>query len=325
MISAIGLDFGGSNARFVALDEEGHRQLEGSLPGRANFQTLGQEGISKKLLEIFTHYPQLSLDTITFMMAAVAGAESPLDNAAVERGLRACFPHNRQPQIIATNDTDIGFNVLDPSKLRLVSVCGTGFNLKLIEPNSALIHQVGGSGPLLSDDFGGGFGIGRRGLSLAHQELQQRNNSKQAGLDLPACSTVLDAAFEQKFVSEDIRSIYGLIYPKDTPPPYEKIASFARSVLQAALVGDTKAQRILHQTGTYIANTCNELIDDNTNFREGNMALLGGIMNCEGGERFIVPVLEESFTNSGKQITLHHHGDPAILLETSVRSQMGLC
>jgi N-acetylglucosamine kinase-like BadF-type ATPase len=324
MISAIGLDFGGSNARFVALDEEGHRQLEGSLPGRANFQTLGQEGIRKKLLEIFNEFPQIPFDTISFVMAAVAGAESTQDNAAVERGLRACFPHNRQPQIIATNDTDIGFNVLDPSKLRLVSVCGTGFNLKLIEPNSNLIHQVGGSGPLLSDDFGGGFGIGRRGLSLVHEELQQRKNSKQAGVDLKPCSFLLDAAVDQKFVSEDIRSTYGLIYPKDTPPPYEKIAGFARSVLQAASYGDTKAQRILYQTGVYIGDTCKNLIEDNTNLREGNMALLGGIINSEEGKRFIVPILEKSFKNSDNQITLHHHGDPAILLETSVRSQMGL-
>jgi N-acetylglucosamine kinase-like BadF-type ATPase len=326
MISAIGLDLGGSNARFIALNEAGNCLLEGTLPGRANFQTLGQEGITRKLFEILNQYPQLSLDTISFVMAAVAGAESPQDNAAVESGLRACFPQNKAPNIniIATNDTDIGFNVLDPSNLRLVSVCGTGFNLKLLEPDSAFIHQVGGSGPLLSDDFGGGYGIGRRGLLLAHQELQQRKNRSQAGLDLEPCSFLLDAAFEKKFVSEDIRSIYGLIYPKDTPPPYERIASFARSVLQAASFGDTKAQRILYQTGVYIADTCNHLIEDNTTLREGNMALLGGIINSEEGKRFIVPVLEKSFKNSDKEIALHHHGDPAALLEISVRSQMGI-
>lgn len=324
MISAIGLDLGGSNARFVALDEDGNRQLEGSLPGRANFQTLGHEGISKKLLEIFNEFPQLSLDTISFMMAAVAGAESPQDNAAVERGLRACFPQNKAPNITATNDTDIGFNVLDPSQLRLVSVCGTGFNLKLLEPDSTLIHQVGGSGPLLSDDFGGGYGIGRRGLLLAHEELQQRKNRSQAGLDLAPCSFLLDAAVEQKFASEDIRSIYGLMYPKDTPPPYEKIASFARSVLQAASFGDTRSQQILYQTSLYIADTCKNLIKDTTNLREGNMALLGGIINSAEGKRFIVPNLEKSFKNSDKDIVLHPHPDPTILLETSVRRQMGL-
>jgi N-acetylglucosamine kinase-like BadF-type ATPase len=326
MISAIGLDLGGSNARFVALDEDGNRQLEGSLPGRANFQTLGHEGIKTKVLEIFNQYPQLSLDAISFVTAAVAGAESSQHNAAVEHGLRECFPENKASNIniIATNDTDIGFNVLDPSKLRLVLVSGTGFNLKLREPDSTPIHQVGGSGPLLSDDFGGGFGIGRIALLEVHQELQQRKNRSQASLDLKPCSFLLDAAFEQKFVSEDIRSIYELMYPKDTPPPYEKIASFARSVLQAASFGDTKAQRILYQTAAYIADTCKNLIADNTNLREGNMALLGSIINSEEGKRFIVPVLERSFKNSDKVIALHHHGDPAALLEISVRSQMGL-
>lgn len=329
MISAIGLDLGGSNARFVALDEDGNRQLEGSLPGRANFQTLGQEGIktiTRKLFEILNQYPQLSLDTISFVTAAVAGAESPQDNAAVERGLRACFPENKASNIniIATNDTDIGFNVLDPSKLRLVLVSGTGFNLKLREPDSTLIHQVGGSGPLLSDDFGGGFGIGRRGLLLAHQELQQRKNRSQAGLKPKPYSAILYAALKQKLVSEDIPNTYEFFYAKGKPPQYEEIASFARPVLQAASFGDENAQRILYQTGVYIADTCNHLIADNTNLREGNMALLGGIINSEEGKRFIVPVLERSFKNSGKVIALHHHGDPAALLEISVRSQMGL-
>lgn len=239
---ALGIDAGGTDARWVLLDGSGRELGSGSAPAFTGFlstpdarrENLARfEKVLSSALEVAR--PNAVVAGITGLHGGTAAATHFREAAATLLGLS-------DAHVWAGNDVRIAYaSVSEPGGSVLV-YAGTGSVAVHVGRDGSTV-SVGGHG-MLVDDAGAGFWIGREGLKRTLRQSDELGRPDRAALAQEVYGTLGATAWPaiNQFLHEDARS---------------RIASLAPAVHRAALRGDTAAAEILAQAGRELARLAN--------------------------------------------------------------------
>lgn len=252
----VGIDGGGTHSTAVAAYPDG-RIAAVVKGGGANFHNIGVEAVRRHLEEM--------VDALCSRCGC--GAEeicvgmSALDTTADE-ATHALFATGtlRREQLDLQSDAYIalmGFTLGNPG---VIVICGTGSMLLMLDRQGR--QQAAGGWGYLLGDAGSGYTLAREGL------LAVIDASEKTGPATPLAEDAL--AF---FGAEAPRGLIDRIYAPETTP--DKLAGFARCVLERAHAGDAVAAGILERNMARLARTAAQLIAADP--EAGRVGLYGGI------------------------------------------------
>ena len=251
----IGIDGGGTHSTAVAAYPDG-RIAAVAKGGGANFHNIGVEAVRCHLEEMVA---QLCCQggEVEEICVGMSALDAPADEATTALFARGMF---RTEQLDLQSDAYIalmGFTLGQPG---VIVICGTGSMLLMLDGEGCQ-KAAGGWGYLLGD-AGSGYTLAREGL------LAVIDASEGTG---PDTSLVGDALVY--FQADAPRGIIDRVYdPAATP---DKLAGFARHVLQRAKEGDAVACTILHSNMKRLARSAAQLVCGSP--EAGRIGLYGGI------------------------------------------------
>ena len=192
-----------------------------------------------------------------------------LDAAADEATTRAFAGTRFDPaRLDLQSDAYTALLGLSMGKPAMIVICGTG-SILLLADGSGRQRVLGGWGHLLGDP-GSGHALATDGLRAAIDAWE--------GLG-PA--TALTDAATRYFSLDTPRRLIDRIYAPDCTP--DRIAGFARSVLELAAAGDPSAIAVLRQNMTHIAREAAALLQSAPEVRL--VGLYGGIFEHSADAR----------------------------------------
>ena len=252
----LGIDGGGSKTDFLICDAE-LNEVARRIASRANPNDIGITALESLLRENITallNENRIHSSDIASAYAGIAGLTSSDYAKRVNSLLTSLLPNAK------TDALHDGINVLYgafPFEDGVSIICGTGSSC-FIKKGGEII-RIGGYGAF--DMSGNGYEIGRMGLAHA---LKTADGREKEG--------ILENLLHQKLGDDFVRALDDLL--KMTK---DEIASFARTVFEAAEMGDENALSIIESNMRYIASLINRAAD----YFEGefNVALAGGILN----------------------------------------------
>ena len=252
----LGIDGGGSKTDFLICDPE-LNEVARKISSRANPNDIGIDALETLLRENITALLEengIDKDEIASAYAGIAGLTSSDYAKRVNDLLTSLLPNAK------TDALHDGINVLYgafPFEDGVSVICGTGSSCFVKKGNS--IHRIGGYG--VFDMSGNGYEIGRAGLAYA---LECADGRAKEG--------ILTALLHEKLGTDFVRALDDLLKMSK-----DEIASFARTVFDAAEKGDLIALTIIESNMLYIA----ELINRAADYFDGEfkVALAGGILN----------------------------------------------
>ena len=252
----LGIDGGGSKTDILICDPE-LNEVARKISSRANPNDIGIDALETLLRENITELLEengIDKDEIASAYAGIAGLTSSDYAKRVNDLLTSLLPNAK------TDALHDGINVLYgafPFEDGVSVICGTGSSCFVKKGNS--IHRIGGYG--VFDMSGNGYEIGRAGLAYA---LECADGRAKEG--------ILTALLHEKLGTDFVRALDDLLKMSK-----DEIASFARTVFDAAEKGDLIALTIIESNMLYIA----ELINRAADYFDGEfkVALAGGILN----------------------------------------------
>ena len=252
----LGIDGGGSKTDILICDTE-LNEVARKVASRSNPNDIGIEALLNLLREsisLVIEESGIDKSEIVAAFAGIAGLTSSDYAKRVRELISSLLPSAR---VDALHD---GINVLYgafPFEDGVSVICGTGSSC--FAKKGSEIIRIGGYG--VFDMSGNGYEIGKAGLAHA---LQTADGRQKEG--------ILEDLLHEKLGDDFVRALDGIL--KMTK---DEIASFARTVFDAAEKGDSNALAIIESNMRYIAALINRAAD----YFEGdfNVALAGGILN----------------------------------------------
>lgn len=233
-MQAIGVDGGGTRTRAMALDAEG-RVLGWALAGCGNYQTLGDEGLSRLVDDLLARLPAASaLDRS--LCLALAGAGRPAEQRAVAelagtRGWAATFR--------VVTDGRAALEGAHGGSAGLIAISGTG-SMVLGKDATGREARAGGHGPLLGDQ-GSGYALG---LGALRAVFRARDGwGPRTCLERELLVAIEAESSGLSGWDEVVPAVYR------GPVGREQIAALAPRVFAAAREGDRVARELVEAAG----------------------------------------------------------------------------
>ena len=219
------VDGGKSKTKAVIIDSSGFEIAKSLGPGLEIIGSVnGYERVINSLRATFDQLPEVG--RFAGVAFGLNGAQAPSESA--DLAAKAISSLVKADRFTITSDVVMNYLGAIGNQPGIVVAAGTGAVVMAIS-RQGIPYRIDGDGPLIADR-GSGFDIGRQGLKIA------------AMVDdgLPG-STALHRAMIQRFgtLENTVNSVYGAV------SPIELVASFSRSVAEAAKEGDEISIEIL--------------------------------------------------------------------------------
>ena len=238
----IGIDGGGTHSTAVAAWPDG-RIAAIAYGGGLNFHNIGVEAVRRQLdgmVQQLCAKANAPLDRVCVGMSALDGPADEHTHALFTSGVIA---HN---QLDLQSDAYIALMGFTHGAPGMIVICGTG-SMLLLYDEAGVQHVSGGWGYLLGD-AGSGYTLAREGL------LAAIDASEGTG-----CPTPLEALACQYFGAPALRQTIDRIYAPDFTP--DRMAGFARHVLEQAQLGDAAACAVLSRNMARLARQAARLME----------------------------------------------------------------
>ena len=263
------VDGGKSKTKAVIIDSSGFEIAKSLGPGLEIIGSVnGYERVVNSLRATFDKLPEKG--RFAGVAFGLNGAQAPSESA--DLAAKAISSLVKADRFTITSDVVMNYLGAIGNQPGIVVAAGTGAVVMAIS-RQGIPYRIDGDGPLIADR-GSGFDIGRQGLKIA------------AMVDdgLPG-STALHRAMIQRFdtLENTVNSVYGAV------SPIELVASFSRSVAEAAKEGDEISIEILRCAAQDLAL--------NVQAAARRSKLEGGLIcySTAGGIFNIGPLLEKPF------------------------------
>jgi len=219
------VDGGKSKTKAVIIDSSGFEIAKSLGPGLEIIGSVnGYERVINSLRATFDQLPEVG--RFAGVAFGLNGAQAPSESA--DLAAKAISSLVKADRFTITSDVVMNYLGAIGNQPGIVVAAGTGAVVMAIS-RQGIPYRIDGDGPLIADR-GSGFDIGRQGLKIA------------AMVDdgLPG-SIALHKAMIQRFgtLENTVNSVYGAV------SPIELVASFSRSVAEAAKEGDEISIEIL--------------------------------------------------------------------------------
>jgi N-acetylglucosamine kinase-like BadF-type ATPase len=219
------VDGGKSKTEAVIIDSSGFEIAKSLGPGLEIIGSVnGYERVINSLRATFDQLPEKG--RFAGVAFGLNGAQAPSESA--DLAAKAISSLVKADRFTITSDVVMNYLGAIGNQPGIVVAAGTGAVVMAIS-RQGIPYRIDGDGPLIADR-GSGFDIGRQGLKIA------------AMVDdgLPG-STALHRAMIQRFgtLENTVNSVYSAV------SPIELVASFSRSVAEAAKEGDEISIEIL--------------------------------------------------------------------------------
>ena len=219
------VDGGKSKTEAVIIDSSGFEIAKSLGPGLEIIGSVnGYERVINSLRATFDQLPEKG--RFAGVAFGLNGAQAPSESA--DLAAKAISSLVKADRFTITSDVVMNYLGAIGNQPGIVVAAGTGAVVMAIS-RQGIPYRIDGDGPLIADR-GSGFDIGRQGLKIA------------AMVDdgLPG-SIALHKAMIQRFgtLENTVNSVYGAV------SPIELVASFSRSVAEAAKEGDEISIEIL--------------------------------------------------------------------------------
>lgn len=219
------VDGGKSKTEAVIIDSSGFEIAKSLGPGLEIIGSVnGYERVINSLRATFDQLPEKG--RFAGVAFGLNGAQAPSESA--DLAAKAISSLVKADRFTIASDVVMNYLGAIGNQPGIVVAAGTGAVVMAIS-RQGIPYRIDGDGPLIADR-GSGFDIGRQGLKIA------------AMVDdgLPG-STALHKAMIQRFgtLENTVNSVYGAV------SPIELVASFSRSVAEAAKEGDEISIEIL--------------------------------------------------------------------------------
>ena len=219
------VDGGKSKTKAVIIDSSGFEIAKSLGPGLEIIGSVnGYERVVNSLRATFDKLPEKG--RFAGVAFGLNGAQAPSESA--DLAAKAISSLVKADRFTITSDVVMNYLGAIGNQPGIVVAAGTGAVVMAIS-RQGIPYRIDGDGPLIADR-GSGFDIGRQGLKIA------------AMVDdgLPG-SIALHKAMIQRFgtLENTVNSVYGAV------SPIELVASFSRSVAEAAKEGDEISIEIL--------------------------------------------------------------------------------
>lgn len=219
------VDGGKSKTEAVIIDSNGFEIAKSLGPGLEIIGSVnGYERVINSLRATFDQLPEKG--RFAGVAFGLNGAQAPSESA--DLAAKAISSLVKADRFMIASDVVMNYLGAIGNQPGIVVAAGTGAVVMAIS-RQGIPYRIDGDGPLIADR-GSGFDIGRQGLKIA------------AMVDdgLPG-STALHKAMIQRFgtLENTVNSVYGAV------SPIELVASFSRSVSEAAKEGDEISIEIL--------------------------------------------------------------------------------
>ncbi len=239
---ALGIDAGGTDARWVLLDGSGHELGSGRAPAFTGL--LSTPNTRKENLARFETVLAAALEVARpdAVVAGITGLHEGTVAAALFREAAASLLDLSDAHVWAGNDMRIAYASVSAPGGGVLVYAGTGSVAIHVRRDGSTV-SVGGHGMLI-DDAGAGFWIGREGLRQTLRWSDELGRPSEAALAQEVYEALGSETWPDinQSLHEDGRS---------------RIASLASAVHRAALRGDTVAVDILAQAGRELARLAN--------------------------------------------------------------------
>jgi glucosamine kinase len=236
---ALGLDVGGTAARWAVVDATGAVQAEGTSPGwsAAAWGTPGQPAL-EAAVRACAQAVRRSAE-VHAMLAGVTGFDADSPDAAVLQRFVAEVFDMPVPAVALMGDVALACSAHFAPGQGIALIAGTGSIAAHLDAQGQL-QRAGGRGVLL-DDAGGGYWIAREALRLLwrrEDEAPGAGEDSALGRSLFARLGGNDWATTRSFMARAARG---------------DIGALAVAVAEAAQQGDDDALALLRQAGTELA------------------------------------------------------------------------
>ncbi|HEV7645258.1 MAG TPA: BadF/BadG/BcrA/BcrD ATPase family protein [Pyrinomonadaceae bacterium] len=279
----LGVDGGGTSTRAVLIDQDQNQVSEGT-GGASNPLRVGVEVAVEHICQAIDQ----ACDRADLSRADIVAAEFGI--AGVRREDLRLSLKNRLLKEMATKtldvvpDTEIALYGATEGKAGLVVIAGTGSNC-LGQNEKGERANAGGWGPLAGDE-GGAAGIARRALQSIAKAFDGR-----------AKPTVLSEKAVQYFRVQNVEDVGTAIYGANMTN--ERIAGFARYVIEAAKEGDKVAVELIKEAGRELGIAAIAVVEKlKLQKSKFVVSYVGGIFNA--GDLLLKPLLETIRTAAPK-------------------------
>lgn len=219
------VDGGKSKTKAVIIDSSGFEIAKSLGPGLEIIGSVnGYERVINSLRATFDQLPEKG--RFAGVAFGLNGAQAPSESANL--AAKAISSLVKADRFTIASDVVMNYLGAIGNQPGIVVAAGTGAVVMAIS-RQGIPYRIDGDGPLIADR-GSGFDIGRQGLKIA----------VMVDDGLPG-STALHKAMIQRFgtLGNTVNSVYGAV------SPIELVASFSRSVAEAAKEGDEISIEIL--------------------------------------------------------------------------------
>ena len=237
----IGIDGGGTHSSAAAVWPDGRIAATVS-GGGMNFHNDGVETVRRRLEEVVGALCARAGAPAERICAGLAALDGPADGET-----RALFASDAWPAdaLDLQSDAEIALMGCTLGGPGMIVICGTG-SMLLLRDREGRRHVSGGWGYLL-EDAGSGFTLAREALLAIAAEAD----------GMGPVSGLTPAALAY-FGAETPRGLIGRVYAPDCGP--DRIAGFARFVLEAADGGNRTASEILQRNMARLASQAAQLL-----------------------------------------------------------------
>ena len=237
----IGIDGGGTHSSAVAVWPDGQVAAIGA-GGGMNYHNDGMEAVRRRLEETVRALCARAGAPAEKICAGLSALDGPADETT-----KALFASDACPADALDLQSDayialMGCTLGHPG---MIVICGTGSMLLLLD-RKGIQHVIGGWGYLL-EDAGSGFTLAREALLAVAAEA-----------DGAGPATGLAPLALSYFGADTPRGLIDRVYAPDCGP--DRIAGFARSVLEAADKGNSAAKDILQRNMERLAFQASQLL-----------------------------------------------------------------
>jgi N-acetylglucosamine kinase-like BadF-type ATPase len=229
----IGIDGGGTKTDCIIADLAGNILFQCS-GNPSNILIQGMEKVSETvfgLIEKCKNHLNISYPEIEIIILGTSGAGRKSDSIRLEKSFAEyCAKQSVElSNFKVESDAAIALEGAFSSKPGSILIAGTG-SILFCKDDTGMVHRVGGFGKLLGDE-GGGYSIGKKGLSIISKEFDGRNE----------ISTILKLGAKKFGINSPEKLIEEIYINKF------EISAFAPVVIEAAEKGDSNALKILEE------------------------------------------------------------------------------
>ena len=237
----IGIDGGGTHSSAVAVWPDGRIAAVAS-GGGMNFHNDGVDAVRRRLEETIGALCARAGAPADRICAGLSALDGPADRETL-----AFFASDAWPAgaLDLQSDAYIALMGCTLGSPGMIVICGTGSMLLLLDREGR--QRVSGGWGYLLDDAGSGFTLARESLLSVAAEAD--GTGPVSGLTPPALAY---------FGADTPRDLIGRVYAPDCGP--DRIAGFARFVLEAADRGNPAATDILQRNMARLASQAAQLL-----------------------------------------------------------------